>query len=161
MDIFLQEQPRISGLEYKGLKKNEEKDIQDLLKLRVGGQATDNILDNAKRLIKNHFRSKAFLNSRIDIYKENDTLIANGVRLIFDIDKGPKVRISDITFEGNKNISDKRLRKALKKTKRRDINFFKTSKFIESDYEEDKVNLIDFTTRRVTGMLKSSAIPYM
>jgi len=144
LDIFLQEQPRISGLEYKGLKKNEEKDIQDLLKLRVGGQATDNILDNAKRLIKNHFRSKAFLNSRIDIYKENDTLIANGVRLIFDIDKGPKVRISDITFEGNKNISDKRLRKALKKTKRRDINFFKTSKFIESDYEEDKVNLIDF-----------------
>ncbi len=144
LDIYLQELPRISGFEFNGLKKGEEKDIKDLIKLRIGGQATDNILDNSKRLIKNHFRSKAFLNTQVDIYKENDTIIANGVRLIFDIDKGPKVRISEITFEGNQEITDRRLRRALKKTKRRDMNIFKASKFIESDYEEDKIKLIDF-----------------
>jgi outer membrane protein insertion porin family len=144
IDIFLQELPRISAIELTGIKKNEDKDIRDLIKLRVGGQATDNILDNTTRIIKNHFRSKAFLNSQVEIFQEKDTMIANGVRLTFAINKGPKVRISDIFFEGNIKVSDRRLRRALKNTKRRDMNFFKASKFIESDYADDKLKLIDF-----------------
>lgn len=144
MDIFLQELPRISAISFTGIKKSEEKDIIDLIKLRIGGQATENILDNAKRLIYNHFRSKAFLNANIEILQQNDTVLTNGVRLTFAINKGSKVRISDITFNGNKNITDARLRRAMKKTKRRDINIFKASKFIETDYAEDKITLIDF-----------------
>ncbi|MDX9845378.1 MAG: outer membrane protein assembly factor BamA [Tenuifilaceae bacterium] len=144
LDIFLQELPRISGIAFTGIKKSEEKDIQDLVKLRIGGQATENVLDNAKRLIKNHYRSKAFLNSKVEIYQQNDTIMTNGVRLTFAVDKGPKIRISDITFEGNNNISERRLRRAMKNTKRRDINIFKASKFIEKDYDDDKISLIEY-----------------
>ncbi len=144
LDIFLQELPRISGIEFTGLKKSEEKDIRELIKLRIGGQATENILDNTKRLIKNHFRSKAFLNSSVEIHQQNDTAMANGVRLNFVIDKGPKIRISDIDFDGNKLVSDRRLRRAMKNTKRRDINIFKSSKFIERDFEDDKITIVDY-----------------
>ena len=144
LDIFLQELPRISGIEFTGLKKSEEKDIRELIKLRIGGQATENILDNTKRLIKNHFRSKAFLNSSVEIHQQNDTAMANGVRLNFVIDKGPKIRISDIDFDGNKLVSDRRLRRAMKNTKRRDINIFKSSKFIEKDFEDDKITIVDY-----------------
>lgn len=144
IDIFLQELPRISGIEFTGLKKSEEKDIRELIKLRIGGQATENILDNTSRIIKNHFRSKAFLNANVEIHQQNDTVMANGVRLNFVIDKGPKVRISDIDFEGNKLVSDRRLRRAMKNTKRRDINIFKSSKFIDRDFEDDKIALIDY-----------------
>lgn len=144
LDIFLQELPRISGIDFIGIRKSEEKDLVDLIKLRIGGQATENILDNSKRLIKNHYRSKAYLNANIDIHQQHDTLMANGVRLIFNIDKGPKVRISDITFEGNDNIIDRKLRRAMKNTKRRDLNFFKASKFVENDFEEDKRSLIAY-----------------
>lgn len=144
LDIFLQELPRISAIEFSGIKKSEEKDLRELIKLRVGGQATDNVLDNAKRLIKNHYKSKAYLNTDLNIHQQNDTSIANGVRLKFAIDKGPKVRISEITFNGNKEVSDRRLRKSMKKTKRRDLNFFKASKFIEKDYDEDMTTLIDY-----------------
>lgn len=144
LDIFLQELPRISAIEFSGIKKGEEKDLRELIKLRVGGQATHNVLDNSKRLIKNHYRSKAYLNTSINILQQNDTTMGNGVRLIFAIDKGPKVRISDISFKGNEEVSDRKLRKAMKKTKRRDINFFKASKFIEKDYDEDMIALIDY-----------------
>ena len=144
IDIFLQELPRISGIEFTGLKKSEEKDIRELIKLRIGGQATENILDNTSRIIKNHFRSKAFLNANVEIHQQNDTVMANGVRLNFVIDKGPKVRISDIDFEGNKLVSDRRLRRAMKNTKRRDINIFKSSKFIDRDFEDDKIAIIDY-----------------
>lgn len=144
LDIFLQELPRISAIDLTGLKKSEEADVRELIKLRIGGQATENILENSKRLIKNHFRSKAYLNANVDINQQNDTAMANGVRLTFVIDKGPKVRISDIDFEGNKLVSDRKLRKAMKNTKRRDINIFKSSKFIEKDFDEDKITLIDY-----------------
>ena len=144
LDIYLQELARISAVEITGLKRSDEKDVRDLIKLRVGGQATENVLDNATRLIKNHFRSKAYLNTTVDIHQENDTVMANGVRLNFIIDKGPKVRISDIIFKGNENISDRRLRRAMDNTHRHDWNIFKSSKFVERDFEEDKYAIIDY-----------------
>ncbi len=144
LDIFLQELPRISAINFTGVKKSEEKDLLDLVKLRIGGQATENILDNSKRLITNHYRSKAYLNSKVEILQQHDSTMANGVRLIFNVDKGPKVRISDISFDGNEHITDRKLRKAMKNTKRRDLNFFKASKFVENDFEEDKRSLITY-----------------
>lgn len=144
LDIYLQELPRISGIAFTGIRKSEEKEITDLIKLRVGGQATDNILDNTKRIINNHYRSKAYLNSKVDIQMQNDTAISNGVKLNFVVSKGPKIRISDITFVGNTNMKASKLRKAMKNTKRRDINIFKSSKYIENDFETDKVTLIEY-----------------
>ena len=144
LDIYLQELPRISNISFSGLKKSQEKDIIELVKLRVGGKATENILDNTKRLIIKHFHSKAYLNTSVEIEQQLDTAMANGVRLNIVVNKGPKVRIKDISFKGNDNIIDRKLRKSMKNTKRRDINFFKASKFIEKDFDEDKKTLIEY-----------------
>jgi outer membrane protein insertion porin family len=144
LDIYLQELPRISAVNFTGIRKSEEKELTELIKLRIGGQATENILDNSKRLLVNHFRSKAYLDTKIDIHQQLDTAMANGVRLTFEVNKGPKVRISDITFVGNENINERKLRRAMKNTKKRDLNFFKASKFVEDDFEEDKRTLISY-----------------
>lgn len=144
LDIYLQERPRISALEYKGVRKGETDDIKELLKLRAGGQITESIIENSVRLIKKHFREKGFLNTTVDVHQTNDTVVANGVRLTFDIHKNDKVKISDITFDGNSAYPDARLRRAFKKTHRRDINIFKASKFVEADYDEDQNLLIAF-----------------
>src|SRR5690606_18182088 len=92
LDIYLQELPRISNISFSGLKKSQEKDIIELVKLRVGGKATENILDNTKRLIIKHFHSKAYLNTSVEIEQQLDTAMANGVRLNIVVNKGPKVR---------------------------------------------------------------------
>lgn len=144
LEILLQELPRISALNITGVKKTEVKEIKELISLRLGSQATENILENSTRLIKKHYRSKSYLNTKVDILQENDTMISNGVKLTFDIDKKDKVRIKEILFSGNIEVADRKLRKVLKNTKRRDWNIFKSSKFIESDFEDDKAKLIEY-----------------
>lgn len=144
LDIFVQERPRISGITFQGIRKGETEDLKELLKLRVGGQITESILENSVRIIKKHYYEKGRLNTQVDVIQKNDTVIANGVKITFDIKKNSKVKIREIAFEGNNVYKDSRLRRVLKKTHRRDFNIFKASKYIESDYIEDKQNLIAF-----------------
>jgi outer membrane protein insertion porin family len=142
LNLFLQERPRISSISYTGVRKTEADDIKELLKLRAGGQITESIIENSIRLIKKHFGDKGFLNTKVDVIQTNDTVISNGLKVVFEISKKSKVKISDITFDGNSAFKASKLRKAMKKTHRRDFNIFKASKYISSDYEEDKRNLL-------------------
>ena len=60
------------------------------------------------------------------------------------IDKGEKVKIKKIIFSGNEKISSKRLRKAMKNTKQKNlVNFLKRSKYIQADYKEDLTSVVD------------------
>lgn len=145
LDIHLQEQLRVAGIRFTGVRKGEEKDLRDLIKLRTGGPITESILDNSVRVIKKHYRAKAFLNVEVNVAQSRaDTSLKNGVVLTFHVSKNGKVKIGDITFEGNSTFSDRKLRRAFKKIHRRDWNIFKSAKFIEADYEEDHANLIKF-----------------
>ena len=144
LDIYLQERSRISSISFKGVRKGESDDLKELLKLRTGGQITESILENSVRIIKKHYGDKGFLNTQVDVIQKNDTVLANGVRISFEIKKNKKVKIHDITFDGNLAFKESRLRRTLKKTHRRDYNIFKSSKFVESDYAEDKRNIITF-----------------
>lgn len=144
LDIFLQEQPRISSINFVGVRKGEVSDLKEKLKLRNGSQLTESILENSVEIIRNHYRTKGFLNVDVNPIQENDTALANMVKLTFDIRKNERVKIDQITFDGNTAFTDARLRKSLKKIHRRDINIFKSAKFIQSDYDESKDNLIAF-----------------
>ncbi|MCB8963442.1 MAG: outer membrane protein assembly factor BamA [Bacteroidales bacterium] len=144
LDIYLQEQPRIASFTFKGVRKGEVDDLKEKIKLRAGGQITESILENSILIIKKHYRAKGYLNAEVEAIQENDTVIANGVKLTFDVHKNGKVKIGEIEFEGNSAFKDRKLRRALKKIHRRDLNIFKSAKFIEADYEESKSNLIAF-----------------
>lgn len=144
LDIFLQERPRIAAISFKNVRKGESDDLKELLKLRVGGQVTESILENSVRIIKKHYWEKGYLNTQVDVIQKNDTAVANGVKLTFDINKNTRVKIHEIKFEGNKVFADSKLRRKLKKTHIRDYNFFNQSRYIEANYEEDKRNLITF-----------------
>lgn len=144
LDLYLQERSRMSSINFKGIRKGDTDDLKEKLKLRAGSQITESILENSVRIIKKHFSDKGFLNTQVDVLQNNDTVISNGVKVTFDIKKNKKIKIKDITFDGNVAFKDSRLRRSLKKTHRRDFNIFKSAKFVQPDYEEDKHNLIAF-----------------
>lgn len=144
IDIYLQEQPRIASVNFEGVRKGEIDDLKEKINLRPGGQITESILENSILIIKKHYRAKGFLNVEVEPIQKNDTVVHNGIKLTFNIKKNGKVKIGEIDFEGNVAFKDARLRRALKKIHRRDINIFKSAKFIEADYEESKDNLIAF-----------------
>jgi outer membrane protein insertion porin family len=110
--------------------------------LLKGGIVTENVKTNASNGIKNFFIDKGYYDVNIKIDEIPDSARVNSVRLVFDVDKGGKVKIKDITFSGI-TIKETKLRKLMKETKRQKA-LFSSSKFISELYEEDKQNIINY-----------------
>lgn len=144
LDIFLQERPRLSSLKFTGLKSSESQDLIGKINLPNGSQVTAYVLNKAERIIKNHFIEKGFMNTTVKFIQKDDPERPNNVSLTVDVDKKEKVRIADISFTGNKNFKESKLRKQLKGTKVKNWNFFRSSKFIADKYSEDKGKLTTF-----------------
>ncbi|MGD2035383.1 MAG: outer membrane protein assembly factor BamA [Bacteroidales bacterium] len=144
LEIQLREQPRLSHLEITGVNKTEKGDIEEKIDIRRGTQITEDILNNTTLIIKKHFKEKGFFNVDVDISRQEDTSSLNMVNLNIKIDKNKRVKIQKINFTGNEVYKDRRLRRLMKKTKQRDLNIFKGSKFKEAEYKEDKGKVIDF-----------------
>jgi outer membrane protein insertion porin family len=114
--INLAEKPRLSRIEIGGINKTQQGEINDDLTL-IKGQIVDETLINRARLaVKDFFVDKGFLNVAIDVQQQPDTVLNNSIVLKLDVDKGSKVAIKRINFEGNEVFSDKRLKGRLKET---------------------------------------------
>jgi len=144
LDIQLTERSRLSRIRIHGLNKNDTKDVNEKIKLKPGNQITENVLNNTETIIKKHFKDKGFFNCAVEMVVKADTAPGNRVFLDLTVNKGSRVRIQDIDFIGNEAYKDERLRKTLKKTKQKTINFFRASKYIDDQYTEDKKKLIEF-----------------
>lgn len=144
LDIFLQERPRISSVNFTGLKTSEIQDINEKISLPVGSQLTSYLLNNSQKIITEHFVEKGFLNTKVDFVQKDDPDQPNNILLTIAVEKNERVKIADIVFEGNANFEDKRLRRSFKETKKKNINFFKTSKYIGVKFDEDKERLVTF-----------------
>lgn len=143
LNIFLQERSRLSDFEIHGLKKSEVEDVKELLDIKRGKQVTENLFNSSKRIISDYLKDKKFLNAEIDIVMKDDTASkTNNVILDIYVTKNKKVKIKDIEFAGNEVYPDWRLLRAMKETGKVNFNFFKSSKFNEEKFEEDKKNLI-------------------
>ena len=143
LEIYLQERPRLSDVNFFGVSKSEQDDITEKVLLLRGSQITDNQVNNAERTIKNIFLAKGFLNTDVNIVQRDDTTQSNSIILDIYVDKQEKVKVNDIVIHGNEEIQDRVLERAMKKTNARKLlNFFRTKKFLEEEYENDKVNLV-------------------
>jgi len=148
LDIYLLENPRLSRWEFVGEKisKSNKTDLAEKLNLRRGTEISEFMLENSKRLIKNYYADKGFLNAEVITIQTPDTIVKNASILTFKIIKNPKVKIKSINFEGNKDISNKKLRKAMKKTKRK--GFLRSGKYIKDKYNEDLNHIITYYNKK-------------
>jgi outer membrane protein insertion porin family len=144
LDIYLQERPRVSAIKFNGIRPTEKEDIVKKISLPAGSQITSYILDNTRKIIRDHFIEKGFLNTTVDFVEKDDPDQPNNVILSINVDKKEKVKIGDITFAGNEFFSAKKLQRQMKGTKVKNWNFFRASKFIDEKYAEDKEKLITF-----------------
>ena len=145
LEVFLKERARILTWNIEGVSKSKSKDLQEeILKLRRNTELSDYVIDKNIKLIQEHFSEKGFRTCDVDVRIANDTLYEQCVNVTFDVDRGPKVRVGVINFEGNESFDDKRLRRTFKKTHQKSINFFQNRKLLEEEYENDKELLLDF-----------------
>ena len=145
LKIILAQRPRIADIRYHGVKKSEREDLEAKLGLVKGSQITPNLIDRAKILIKKHFDEKGFKNAEVTIVERDLADNKDQVDVDVMIDKKEKVKVHKITIDGNTVLSDKKLKRVMKKTNEKNklVNLFRTKKFIEEKYEEDKQHIID------------------
>src|SRR5690606_4011570 len=144
LNIIVVERPRLSRYKFEGVSKGDSDKLRDEIELVRGQQVNQALIANTSYSIEKFYRDKGFLSAKTSIVQNDDTLMDNSVWLLINVDKGPKVKIKDVIFHGNENIPDRKLRKAMKKTKRkRWRNIFGSSKFIQSEYRTDKAAVIE------------------
>ncbi len=150
LNLHLQERPRILKLDFSGVKSTEKSELEDRLKFKRVSELSDYIERSSCEIIRKYYVEKGFLQTEVTVNKVQDTTIQNTVRVTFVVDRKSKVKIQDITFEGNDNIKASKLARTMKKTKARNniLNFFSSKKFNEKEYENDKRSLIEAYNER-------------
>ncbi len=144
LELELRTNPRISEINYIGMKKSERDDIQDRLQLMKGNQITRNVIDRAKVIIEKYYSTKGFGNAEVDITLKDDPSNKNEVIVNIAVNKHDKVKVHKIYIDGNEVLTDKAIKNAMKKTNENGdiLNLFKQKKFVEADYEADLDNII-------------------
>lgn len=151
LHVSLSLRPRVSTINYVGLKKSERDDMESKLGLLRGSQITPNMIDRAKILAKKYFDDKGFKNADINIQQRTDVANKNQVILDIIIDKKEKMKVRSIMIEGNDQLPDSKIKGGLLKkgalAKTHEAgklsSLFKAKKFTPERWKADKQKLIE------------------
>ena len=143
LEFDVTELPQLDKMVFSNTSPSKSKTLQDEVKIKSGDMVTDNLLVTTKNFFQDKYKKEGFLNTKVSLDTRKSEK-QNAVDLLVKIDKGDKIKISNINFHGIDKFSEKRLLKQMKKTKeKRFYRFWKKSKFIEDEYKKDLQNVID------------------
>jgi outer membrane protein insertion porin family len=144
LKISLLERPRVSKWSFSGVKGGEKKDLQERLNLRPGREFSEYVSSASVDIIKRYYQEKGFQLVDVLVQTKRDSVIRNAIRVNFHVDRGEKVRVKTINFIGNDGVKPFKIAKAMKKTKDAKLyNIFKSHKFIEKEYKNDRRTAIE------------------
>jgi outer membrane protein insertion porin family len=145
----VKEYPIIRDLQYRGLKSATESEVLTRFKERRTQIGKENQLDpakvNAARLVLRELLSeKGHPKAKVEI--EVEDISATAVALIFDVEEGPRVRVKDIVFTGERgDFSQRRLRGAMKLVKEAGlISTFKSSDIYHKEKLQEDLDRVRF-----------------
>ena len=146
LEIELNDLPELTELEISGVKKRKKEEIVKENKLQSGVKVTENLITTTKNYLENKYRKKGFFNAKVIINTEKviDSTNKSKVKMTLDIEKGNKLKVNQIRFNGIDQLKSKTLEKAMKNTKRKKFyRLFKRSKYVPEDFKEDLLSLVD------------------
>lgn len=144
LELNLNELPKLREVKITGVKKSKREGLIKDNSLTVGKIVNENLITTTKNYIENKYKKDGFYNTKVNIVTTPDTTSGNEVKMLVSIDRGDKVKVRTIEFEGNEKFTDSKLRKAMSNTKQKNfIRVFKRSKFIRDKYEEDLKSIAD------------------
>jgi len=146
LQIKLDDLPELKEVKITGVKKGKISGIIEENKLNPGVKVTENLITTTKNYLESKYRKDGFLKAKTIISTTTviDSVKKSRVNMTIRIDRGDKVKINKIEFHGNNKVSNRRLLKSMKKTKKKNpIRFTKRSKYIEANYKEDLTSVVD------------------
>ncbi|QSB26705.1 outer membrane protein assembly factor [Flavobacterium sp. CLA17] len=143
LDLDIVELPKLNEVKFVGIKKSK---VEGLIKdnnLTKSKIVNENLITTTKNYIENKYKKDGFYNTKVTITTTPDTTAGNQVNMLVRVDKGDKVKISSIDFIGNTQLTDNKLRAAMKDTKQKNVlRVLKSSKFIPEKYKTDLEKVI-------------------
>ena len=145
LDIEIKELPTLTDVKINGLKKGKIETLIKDTELTKGKKLSESFLTNTKNYITNKYKKEGFLDTKVYLNTIKDTVGANSYKMVVNIDKGPRIKIKKIDFDGIAVFKESKLKSKLKNTKvKNPIRFWKRSKFIKNDFNDDLNKLIEF-----------------
>ena len=145
LELEIVELPTLTNVKINGLKKSKIDVIIKDTDLVEGKKLSESFLTNTKNYIINKYQKEGFLDTKVSLNTIKDTVGTNSYKMVVNVDRGPRIKIRDVNFEGNEIFKQAKLKSKLKNTKSKNpIRFWKRSKYIVDDFKEDLVGLIDF-----------------
>lgn len=145
LEISVKPRPRISSISYSGVRKKDKEKFDKSMGLTIGSQVSQNMLDRARGVIKKAYDEDGFRNADVKLSLTDDPEKEGYVIVNVDVDRKGKVKIYRINIDGNDSVPARKLKHAMKDTKEKHIipNFFKSKKFVQSNYDADKINFVN------------------
>ena len=144
LEIALTQRPRVSQIVYNGLRKTEQEDIEIKVGIKQGGQMTPDLSDRAKKIITKYLEEKGFYHTEVQVLQFDDLAKPGYVKVAVNVDKKEKIRVGQLHITGNQALTHTQINRAMKKTNDNNIiNLFRTKKFVESEFENDKKLVIE------------------
>ena len=143
LELNINELPKLSDVKIVGVKKSKAEGLIKDNDLKKGKIVNENLITTTRNYIENKYKKDGYYNTKVNINTIADTSATNEVKMVVTIDKGSKVKVKEIVFEGNTKMSDKKLHKTMKNTKEKNpFRIFKASKFIKDKYKEDLESIV-------------------
>ncbi|MFV0606265.1 MAG: outer membrane protein assembly factor [Niabella sp.] len=117
IEIAVTERPRLGDFKFEGVRKTETEELTTKIGLQKGTIISENIRRNINEVVKTYFGEKGYHNVTVDLVEKPDPVYKNSNALLIKVHKGNKVKIEQVNFFGNENISSTKLKKQMKGTK--------------------------------------------
>lgn len=146
LELAITETPTLTETLITGIKSRKADEIIKDAELKKGiTKVNESLIAKTKNYITNKYKKEGYLNTKVNIFTKEDTSEVNGVKMLINIDRGKIVKIDEILFDGNQLFSKSKLQKQLKNTKeKRFWRFWKRSKYVKANFQEDLNSLVDF-----------------
>ena len=145
LKIKVEERPRYARHSYRNIKKRYHDDMNDVVTkfLTKGSIVTANTINNIETGIEEYFAEKGYLDAEVKVEEMDDPVLKDAVQLIIEVQRNDRVKIQDISFDGNTNVKARKLRNKMKNTRKKSRLFAK-SRFTEDGFDEDQESLVNY-----------------
>jgi len=139
LEIHLTELPRLSRYRFEGVRNAEAEELRDNIRLLTGRILDENTKNNVIVETQSYYVNKGYLNAAVRLKEQVDTVRANSVILTIDVNRGAKVKINNVVFEGVDGVYPRKLKKAMENTKGKTMVNPNAGKLIAKDVKNAKL----------------------
>jgi outer membrane protein insertion porin family len=147
----MEERPRVKIVDYTGSTKVERTKVDEKMKelgiqLRLDSFLDQSVVKRVQGIVRDLMAEKGYEFAEVTPTVEPLPAGAKLVKVVFDVKEGPQVKVRNINFDGNVEVSDGALGRQMKGTKAHGWLSWITGKgkYQEAKFEEDAEKIVEY-----------------